>query len=47
MLKYLIQIIGIEKQFELEKQAIILLSDFNVCDAFRMFDEREEGRLTI
>jgi Ca2+-binding EF-hand superfamily protein len=22
------------------------MTDFNVCDAFRIFDEREEGRLT-
>lgn len=38
--------IGLDQQLEMEKQAIILMPDFNVCDAFRIFDNREEGRLT-
>lgn len=41
------QIIVIDKQIEIEKQALILMPDFNVCDAFRIFDEREEGKITI
>lgn len=43
----MIEIAGIEKQLEHQKHELALKPDFNICDAFRIFDERECGYVSL
>jgi len=46
-LNYLWEAAKIEREIEHTKQELVLMLDFNVIDAFRLFDRRECGYVGI
>jgi len=47
ILHFLTETIQIERNIEHSRHDIIIKPDFNICDAFRMFDTRECGYLSL
>jgi Ca2+-binding EF-hand superfamily protein len=43
----MLELIQFEKQLEHNKHELALKPDFNICDGFRIFDERECGYLSL
>lgn len=44
---YLKEIINLEREIELSKQDLALQTDFNLLDAFKIFDSKNQGQLSI